>query len=84
MFSCNLHLKVMPSKPPLHDCFSSITEIYDLLPWAYLVMTIETASLRILSPNTNMFNVGSTSKAWKMASVATGSTAEISDPNAKL
>ena len=47
-------------------------------------MTIETASLRILSPNTNMFNVGSTSKAWKMASVATGSTAEISDPNAKL
>jgi len=47
-------------------------------------MTIETASLRILSPKTNMFNVGSTSKAWNMASVATGSTAEISDPNAKL
>ena len=47
-------------------------------------MTIETASLRILSPKTNMFNVGSTSNAWKMASVATGSTAEISDPNAKL
>lgn len=47
-------------------------------------MTIETASLRMLSPKTNMFSVGSTSKAWKMARVATGSTAEISDPNAKL
>lgn len=50
----------------------------------YLVMTIETASLRILSPNTNMFNVGSTSNAWKIASVATGSTAEIREPKAKL
>lgn len=47
-------------------------------------MTIETASLRILSPNTNMFNVGSTSNAWKIASVATGSTAEIREPKAKL
>lgn len=47
-------------------------------------MTIETASLRMLSPKTNMFSVGSTSKAWKIASVATGSTAEIREPNAKL
>jgi len=47
-------------------------------------MTIETASLRILSPKTNILSVGSTSKAWKIARVATGSTAEISEPNAKL
>ena len=45
---------------------------------------METASLRILSPKTNMLRVGSTSKAWKMARVATGSTAEIREPNAKL
>lgn len=31
-----------------------------------------------------MLRVGSTSKAWKMARVATGSTAEIREPNAKL
>ena len=43
-----------------------------------------TASLRILSPNTNMFRVGSTFKAWKMANVATGSTADIIEPKAKL
>jgi hypothetical protein len=49
-----------------------------------LVITIETASLRTLSPNTNIFRVGSTSKAWKIAKVATGSTAEIIEPNAKL
>lgn len=51
---------------------------------AYLNMTIETASFRTLSPNTNMLRVGSTSKAWKMARVATGSTADISEPKAKL
>lgn len=45
---------------------------------------METASFKILSPNTNMFNTGSTSKAAKIASVATGSTAEIKDPKAKL
>lgn len=31
-----------------------------------------------------MYKTGSTSRAWKMASVATGSTAEIKDPKAKL
>ena len=50
----------------------------------YEVSTIETASLSTLSPNTNMYKTGSTSRAWKMASVATGSTAEIKDPKAKL
>lgn len=43
---------------------------------------METASLRTLSPNTNMYRIGSTSKAWKIARVATGSTAEIRDPKA--
>jgi len=47
------------------------------------VRTIDMASFRMLSPNTNMLRMGSTSRAWKMATVATGSTAEISDPNAK-
>ena len=47
-------------------------------------MTMETASLSTLSPNTNMLSVGLTSRAWKMASVATGSTAEIRAPNVKL
>lgn len=50
----------------------------------YLVRTMDTASLRILSPNTSMYRTWSTFSAWKMASVATGSTAEISDPKAKL
>ena len=47
-------------------------------------MTMETASLSTLSPNTNILRVGLTSSAWKMARVATGSTAEIRAPNAKL
>lgn len=46
--------------------------------------TMETASLRILSPNTSMLRTGSTLRALKMAMVATGSTAEISEPKAKL
>lgn len=50
----------------------------------YLNMTMETASFRTLSPNTNMLRVGSTSSAWKIARVATGSTADISEPKAKL
>lgn len=45
---------------------------------------METASLRMLSPNTNMLRTGSTFRALKMAMVATGSTAEISEPKAKL
>lgn len=48
------------------------------------VSTMETASFSTLSPKTSMYNVLSMSSAWKMASVATGSTAEISDPKAKL
>lgn len=39
---------------------------------------------KILSPKTNMFSTGSTSMAWKIATVATGSTADISEPKAKL
>lgn len=46
--------------------------------------TMETASLRMLSPNTSMLRTGSTLRALKMAMVATGSTAEISEPKAKL
>lgn len=51
---------------------------------SYLVRTIETASLRMLSPNTSMLRTGSTLRALKMAMVATGSTAEINEPKAKL
>lgn len=51
---------------------------------SYFVRTMETASLRMLSPNTNMLRTGSTFRALKMAMVATGSTAEISEPKAKL
>lgn len=51
---------------------------------SYFVRTIETASFRMLSPNTNMFRTGSTLSALKMAMVATGSTAEMSEPKAKL
>ena len=45
---------------------------------------METASLSTLSPNTNMFRVGSRLRAWNIASVATGSTADMRDPNVKL
>ena len=45
---------------------------------------METASLRMLSPNTSMLSTGSTCRALKIAIVATGSTAEIREPNAKL
>jgi hypothetical protein len=51
---------------------------------AYLVNTIATASFKILSPKTNMYNIGSMSRALKMARVATGSTADTREPNAKL
>lgn len=49
-----------------------------------VVNTMATASFRMLSPNTSMFRTGSTSSAWNMASVATGSTALTNDPKAKL
>lgn len=55
-------------------CAASITVV---------AKTIETASLRMDSPKTNMFKTGSMSSAWKMARVATGSTAEMSEPKAK-
>ena len=48
----------------------------------HVVSTIATASLSIDSPNTNMYSNGSTLSAWKMASVATGSTADMSAPKA--
>lgn len=50
----------------------------------YFVNTIATASFRILSPNTNIYKIGSMSKALNIARVATGSTAETSEPKAKL
>ncbi len=50
----------------------------------HFVMTMETASLSTLSPNTSMLSVGLTSRAWNMARVATGSTADIRAPNEKL
>lgn len=50
----------------------------------HLVRTMDTASLRILSPKTSMLSTGSTCSALKIAMVATGSTAEIREPNAKL
>ena len=40
--------------------------------------------MRTLSPKTSMLSVGLTSSAWKMARVATGSTAEMRAPNVKL
>ena len=51
---------------------------------SYLVRTMETASLRMLSPNTSMLRTGSTLRALNMAIVATGSTAEMREPKAKL
>lgn len=38
----------------------------------------------MLSPKTSMLSTGSTLRALKMAIVATGSTADIKEPNAKL
>lgn len=67
------------SWPPLMLCNSG-----ESTSRIVVVSTIATASFRILSPNTSIFNTGSTSRAWKIASVATGSTALISEPNAKL
>lgn len=58
--------------------------LHVLFKCTYLVKTIETASLRMLSPKTNMLSTGSTLRALKMAIVATGSTADIKEPNAKL
>lgn len=63
---------MLPKKMPLREKKS------------YFVRTMETASLRMLSPNTSMLSTGSTLRALKMAMVATGSTAEISEPKAKL
>lgn len=48
------------------------------------ILSSKHSPFKILSPNTNMFKTGSTSMAWKMATVATGSTADIKLPNAKL
>lgn len=62
--------------------WSLATHFY--LRTSYLVRTMETASLRMLSPNTSMLRTGSTLRALKMAMVATGSTAEIREPKAKL
>ena len=50
----------------------------------YFVNTIDTASFNTDSPNTNILRVGSTSRAWNIANVATGSTADINEPNVKL
>lgn len=38
----------------------------------------------MLSPKTSIYKTGSISKALNIASVATGSTADTNEPNAKL
>jgi len=43
-------------------------------------MTIETASLRILSPKMTEYNLGSTLSWLKMARIVTGSVADRTDP----
>ena len=53
-------------------------------PMSVRYITMATASLSTDSPNTSMLSVGCTSSVWKMANVATGSTAEMSAPNMRL
>ena len=48
----------------------------------HVARTMATASFNMLSPKTSMYSNGSTANAWKIAKVATGSTAEIRAPNA--
>jgi len=47
-------------------------------------MTIEIASLKILSPNIIIYSVISTSIYLNIDSTATGSVEDINDPKAKL
>lgn len=68
----------LSSEPEIHKSTSVMGK------QTHLVRTIATASLSMLSPKTNMFKTGSTSRAVKMARVATGSTADINDPKARL
>lgn len=49
-----------------------------------LYITIDMASLNILSPNMRIYRVGSTFISLNIASTATGSVADIKAPNAKL
>ncbi len=51
---------------------------------SYFVRTIATASFKMLSPKTSIYKTGSISNALNIARVATGSTADTNDPNAKL
>lgn len=61
-----------------------LASAFALADWVMdAVSTIDMASFRMLSPNTNMLSMGSTSSAWNIATVATGSTAEIREPKAK-
>ena len=46
--------------------------------------TIVTASLKILSPNIKLYNVGSVFISFMIANTDTGSVAEINAPNAQL
>lgn len=67
------------------DCFANLEDReLERKRQTYVARTIETASFRMDSPNTNMFRTWSISRAAKMASVATGSTAEIKAPKAML
>lgn len=47
-------------------------------------MTIDIASLNILSPNIKVYKVMSTSISLNIDKTATGSVDEIRDPNARL
>lgn len=49
-----------------------------------LYITMEIASLKILSPKIMMYRVISTSISLNIASTATGSVDEIKDPKARL
>lgn len=71
-------VKLISNYGALYRC----THIVDLI--TYFVMTIATASFKTLSPNTNILRVGLTSRAWNIARVATGSTADMRAPNVKL
>jgi len=61
-------------------------DFYSSLPSSLTVsyITIPIASLKMLSPNTIEYKLTSASISLKIARTATGSVAEIKDPNAKL
>lgn len=65
-------LRARSMASPRPTCSNSSPDEFGI---TVVVRTMEIASFRILSPNTSMFSTGSMSNAWKIAIVATGSTA---------